>query len=1035
MLSPSLFLCFRFVAVAAVLLLAVPAARAQSTAPASATIEGRVVNATNQTVLPNARVSIPGTRHEAFTDVLGEFRLAAVPAGEVQLRISFTGLSSQLVPITLAPGATVRRDIELGRTADPTASTSGVVQLNQFVVASNREMNAADLALNEQRHAANIRNVVDADAFGDAGEGNLGEFIKFMPGVTVNYSSFDARTISVRGMPSDTTPILVDGNPVASAASSGATRDVEVGGLMMNNISRVEVSKTPTPDSPANSMGGTVNVVNKGAFDRTRPLFTYRLSAIMNSNWLSFAEYPGGQPASTGRRILPGADFSYIAPFSKTFGITLNGFYTQRYSGTQMSQPQWRPSAGASNFGTAENPFLAGHTVNDQPTHWERYSIGTTLDWKIGRRGMLSVGTQFTTADMNQNIEQWATSMTGTSSVRPLGYDATFTQSAPGSGSSVLTTNARRKTDRTWHSSLKYRHAGPIWHLDGGAAYSRSSNTYRDIDFGFFSSARTQARNLTLRYDAINTVRAGPGLVSAATTTGTPVDLTQLASYSLVSAGSNQLTSADALASAHVNARRDFATRLPLQLRTGFNVRRQDRDIRGLTPTWNFVGPDGVANTADDSVARYDLIDPVYSSANAPFDLPHFQRPSPYKLWQLYQANPGYFRLDEAGALNSATANSRKITETISAAYLRFDTRLFRDRLALTGGARWERTVDDGYGRLQDVRATYQQDANGNLLRDAAGRPIRVTTNAVELARLQYKDRGAHARRDYADLYPSLNATWHFTGNLQARAAFAQTIGRPNFSEIIPNVTITDPTGNEANRTITVVNTGLKPWSATNYDLALEYYFERSGRIALSGFHKDIRDFFGTVRTDATPELLADYGLNDDYLDYDVITKNNVGNARVTGFEFDYQQPLHFLPTWARGTMAFFNLTKSHLEGASTANFSGFTRETANWGLSVTRPRWNVKIVWNERGHQRLGAVTGTGVAPGTYTYNPTYLTFNVNAEFRFTRRLGLFTVIRNVTNEPLVTEIYAPNTPAYARVSNYQNLGSQISLGLKGEW
>ena len=58
----------------------------------------------------------------------------------------------------------------------------------------------------------------------------------------------------------------------------------------------------------------------------------------------------------------------------------------------------------------------------------------------------------------------------------------------------------------------------------------------------------------------------------------------------------------------------------------------------------------------------------------------------------------------------------------------------------------------------------------------------------------------------------------------------------------------------------------------------------------------------------------------------------------------------------------------------------------------------------------------------------------NVNAEYRFSRRLGLFTVIRNIANEPLITEIYGPTTPTYARISNYQNLGSQISLGLKGE-
>lgn len=1021
-------------AIAGWIAFAVAPAPAQTTATPTGTVEGRVLNATSGSYLNNARVVVDGTRLEAFTNENGEFRLAGVPAGPVKIVALFTGLQAQAATVALAPGQVLTQEFALSRDGGD-AKDGAVVKLNQFVVASNREMNAADIANNEQRYAANIKNVVDADAFGDAGEGNLGEFLKFVPGVTVNYSSFDARTISVRGMPAHTTPILVDGNPFASAASSGATREVEVGGLTMNNISRVEVSKTPTPDSPANSMGGTVNVINKGAFDRSRPLFTYRVSAIMNSNWMTLKELPGGQPESTGRRILPGVDFSYIAPITKTFGITLNGFYTQRYSGTQMTLPVWRPANGGSNFGTAEEPFLNNHTVRDQPTHWERLSIGSTVDWKVGRFGVLTVGTQFSSADMHQNIEEWTTSVTGTSSVRPLAYDSSFTQSANGAGSSVLGTNARRKTDRTWHSSMKYRHNGLVWKLDGGGFFSRSTNTYRDVDFGYFSSAQVRVTNLNLRYDAINTIRRGPGEVRATTTAGAPVDLFALNSYSLQTAGSNQLSGQDTLTGAHLNARRDFATRVPFQLRAGADVRRQDRDIRNNNPSWTFVGPDGVANTADDRVANYNVLDDVYSRANAPFDLPAIQRPSPYKLWQLYKANPGYFRYEEANFINTSTAASRKITETISSGYVRGDARFFNSRLLLTGGVRYERTVDVGQGRLADVRATYQQDANGNLIRDAAGRPIRVTTNAVELARLQYKDRGAHARREYGSFYPSFNATYGITPNLQARVAYARTIGRPNFNEIIPNITITDPTSTDVNRTITVVNTGLKPWSADNYDLSLEYYFEKSGRVSVSAFQKDIQDFFGATRSPATPEQLAEYGLNDDYLDYEIISRQNVGDARVSGIDFDYQQPLTFLPHWARGLMVFFNITKTHLEGNSTANFSGFTRETTNWGVSLSRPRFNLKLTWNQRGTQRQGQVTGTGVPSGTYVYLPEYLTLNVNAEYRFSRRVALFTVIRNIANKPLIEQRYGSVTPTYARVSNYQNLGSQISIGLKGEF
>jgi TonB-dependent receptor len=983
-------------------------------------IAGRVLNETSGSYLNNARVVVPGTGLEAFTNDSGEYRLNGVPAGPVQLAVSFTGLRAQTATVQVAAGQVATQDFTLTR-ADA-AGPGTIVKLDQFVVASSREMNAADIAINEQRYAPNIRNVVDADAFGDAGEGNLGEFIKFIPGVTVNYSSFDARSISVRGMPSSSTPVMVDGNRMASAASSGVTREIEVGGLMMNNISRVEVSKTPTPDSPADSMGGSVNVVSKGAFDRSKPLFTYRASAIMNSNWLTLKELPGAMPKSTGRRILPGLDFSYIAPFSKTFGITVNGFYTQRYSGTQMTLPVWRPINGAtSTFGTAENPYLSGHTIRDQPTWWQRYSIGTTADWKVSPLGVLTGGTQFTTAAMHQVIEAWTSSLTGTSSARPVGYDATYAQSAPGAGSAILEHDARIKTDRTWHSSVKYRHNGPTWRLDGGGFYSHSTNTYRDQDFGFFSGVTNRVRNLTLRYGEIGTIRKGPGTVTATTTAGVPVDLHSLSSYTVATAESNQRSSADKVMGAHVNARRLVRLGVPIDFRSGLDVRRQDRDIRQFNPIWTFIGPDGV--------------DPVYSSANAPFHLAPFQRPSPTKLWQLYQAHPEYFRLDEAGFINTSAGASRKLIETVSAGYVRADVRLLNNRLGLVGGVRYERTADEGWGRLSDIRATYQQDTDGNLIRDAAGRPIRVTTNAVELARIQYKDRGAHATRTYGNLYPSLNATYNVTENFQARLAFARTIGRPNLNEVIPNITITDPTASEANRTITIVNTGLKPWTADNYDLSLEYYFAKSGRVALGGFQKNIKDFFGTVRTDATPELLAQYELSDDYLDYEIVTKFNVGDAQVSGIDFDYQQPLTFLPHWARGIMVFFNITKTHLEGNSTANFSGFTRESTNWGVNLIRPRYTVKLTWNQRGRQRLGALTGTGVPPGAYVYNPEYLTLNVNAEYRISRRLAFWALVRNVANKPLIEERYGAVTPVYARISNYQNLGAQISVGLKGEW
>src|SRR5207237_10542957 len=110
--------------------------------------------------------------------------------------------------------------------------------------------------------------------------------------------------------------------------------------------------------------------------------------------------------------------------------------------------------------------------------------------------------------------------------------------------------------------------------------------------------------------------------------------------YSLQTSSSGAHTSADTVMSAHANARRDFLFSVPFTVRTGVDVRRQDRDIRTGGGSWTFVGPDHVANTADDVASRYDIIDAVYSSANAPFHQPHKPPATPYKMWRFYQAHP-----------------------------------------------------------------------------------------------------------------------------------------------------------------------------------------------------------------------------------------------------------------------------------------------------------------------------------------------------------------------------------------------------------
>jgi len=175
--------------------------------------------------------------------------------------------------------------------------------------------------------------------------------------------------------------------------------------------------------------------------------------------------------------------------------------------------------------------------------------------------------------------------------------------------------------------------------------------------------------------------------------------------------------------------------------------------------------------------------------------------------------------------------NSRSLTEQVAAAYLRADVRLLNNKLWLVGGVRFERTHDQGTGPLNDINAQFQHNANGTLVDgnpNLAGiQTVPLSTDALVLRKLRYKERAATSDQHYSGYYPSLNASYNITENLILRAAYAQTLGRPNINNIIPSTSISDAAA--ANPVITVNNVGLKPWSAKSYDLSLESYQIKDG--------------------------------------------------------------------------------------------------------------------------------------------------------------------------------------------------------------
>ena len=1019
------------------------ALRAFAAESATGTIEGRVLNGRNGEYVENARITVEGTAVEAFTDADGTYRLLHVPAGPARVKAFFTGLPSHRGEVRVGADTTVQHDITFTDAATrPGVPPAEIVQLGEFVVGASREMDAAAIAINEQRFAPNIKNVVSTDEFGFVAEGNIGEFLKYLPGVTIEYGGGYARGISLNGVPSANVPITIDGFNLASTGGGNETgRSVQVDMASINNISRFEVQFSPTPESQGSALAGSVNMVPRSSFERVRPLFNTTVSLVLRDNARDFGKTAGPREHAT-RKVHPSVDFAYVRPVNKQFGFTLSGGMARQYTAEDFTQNTWRGGTAATNGNafphtTPDQPYQTAYTVRDAPKDTIRRSFGFTTDYKFTRDDRISFSFQYFSFNADTTNRALAFNV---GRVLPGNFAPSFTRGATAAGDLQLTEGGRDRINRTLMPTLVWRHDGRGWKTEAGAGHSQGTNRVRDIDHGFFNTTTARRTDVTVSFEDNTYLR--PGRITVTDAAGAPVDPLSLRSYALASSTSAQTDTTDVKRSAYAHVRRDFATQVPFSLKAGVDVREWQRDLTGGNRPFPFVGADGRASTnptaGDDQALPY--LDPGFSQRVLPFGQGRAQWASNEQLWVLYQARPNYYTTDANTWYRNAVTSSKHVEELISAGYLRGDGQFLERRLKVVGGVRAEQTNLKGEGPLTDPTRNFQRDASGRLVLGANGRPLPIVpaTNALGLSQLTYLERGLHAEKEYLNLFPSANAGYNLRDNLIARVAYFHSLTRPDSNQYSGGITLPDTElpPSPVNR-IVVNNVGIKPWTARTVKLRLEYYFEGVGQVSVGAFRRRIRDFFGSTVIPATPEFLSLYGLDAaTYGGYDVATQQNLAQGvRMEGFEFDYKQALTFLPAWARGLQVFANASQQRTLGDDRGDFAGYVPRSANWGVSLTRPKFNVRLNWNYRGRQRAARVAGASIPVDAFQWEIERLYLDVLGEYNLARHLALFASFRNITGEYDSTEAYGATTPAFARLRQRTDIGALWTIGVKGSF
>ncbi len=895
-------------------------------------ISGRVSDATTGAYLVGAIATVGGTSLSATVDRDGGFEITGVPPGSGTVTLSYVGYSDATFPVTVAPGTTARLEARLAPT---------VIRLSAFVVEGAREGQAR--AINEQRSAINLRNIVAADAIGNFPDVNAAEALKRLPGISTVRQRGEDRDITIRGAAPNLNSITLDGVSVLSNQVDGRTVSLDV--YPAEQLAGVEITKSAMPNQDADSIGGAINLRSKSAFDTGR--------RVLSAN--AFWQYNDLADQSSYRA---GLNFSDVLGASRDWGVQFSASRAQRKALEETSEP----AGWAVRSGTAANGAYTGYSPNNVAFTYvdikrERTGGSAALERKFGDTARL-----FLRASHNEFIERnarprFVVQNAGTiAAAQPVtvtdGRITVFTSTAL-RGQRVV--NPRQFTDTGSSLALGGRaHAGP-WQLELVGSLARGTNHQDSVTGQWQTGANTTGLVDFSDSERPRVTRsAGP-------------DLNDAAAYSF-----SQLQIQDRrLRNRELSLKGDASRELrlagtPLRFTTGFKHRWSPKRWDQENEQYNSIAPaaGGAFGLADSRAGGAYEVKRGFLDGLMDFG------PTivPYSFFDFVKANRAAFVPNTGTTLQNTLSADYYVRETITAGYAMGEWT--RGPLTALAGLRYEHTATEAKAYRQNTAFP--------------------TNSPARYAWVRHTD-------DYDNLLPGLHLRYSPSRPLVFRGSFNETLARPQTNRLAPSLNITVPAAaTESDRVIVSGgNPALRATTSRNLDLSAEYYLQSIGLVSAGYFHKRLdgpiyrRTYDGTY--EGQPAQLTVF--------------DNAGDARVSGWEFSYQQQLRALPSPFDGLGLYANFTL--VDSKVTLTEPGRVGETLPL-FNQSDQLGNLALTYQKHGvfvrvshHWRGDFLQALGNGPGLDQFARGFESYDLLASYKLGRRWEIRFEASNLTGAP----------------------------------
>ncbi|MGJ8680981.1 TonB-dependent receptor [Paraglaciecola sp.] len=297
------------------------------------------------------------------------------------------------------------------------------------------------------------------------------------------------------------------------------------------------------------------------------------------------------------------------------------------------------------------------------------------------------------------------------------------------------------------------------------------------------------------------------------------------------------------------------------------------------------------------------------------------------------------------------------IQQDFISAYVQLDINTLDGRLLGDIGVRYSETITESQG-FGGTRVT----------------KVECTSN-IEGYTVEGCEEGFNAitsEHDYTEILPTLNLRYLLTDDSLIRFAAGKAMARPTLGDIAPYGRTNHSENNPDSSNVRVGNPYLAPMTAWQYDVAYEWYFDKSSILSAGIFYKDIDSFIykttervdGTLYDNEGNELLTK-NLLPEYanlpqsdiplspvLFYDSIKPVNGEAASILGLETNFTHAFATLPGDLSGLGVSLNYTFADSDATYIgSNEDGDMVEVKTAFQGQSKHTYNATVFWEKHGH------------------------------------------------------------------------------------